>query len=327
MKKRILLIMCLLFALIVIWRIAQSGAFLGAPDNLLSKDIVFMPIESNPVHINQEANTLGFINADGSGLAVYRFKIRGGSLSNFGFPYYTSVALRPRWTRDGSAVVFLLADSGSNLRMLKSDGKVVGQDCYIVADGDSTSDPAGNVYGVVNENAPIWNNYKNQISEDTWLIIRFSLLECAVKSELILPSKSEWGNPHDINESNDLVIVNYYDSLSHNEQILIVDKVTGEHYSFNGYHPALSSDGNTLAYYRADGILAIRNIHTSNEKVLDKTLKTARGQDILSYFSMPGWSSDNQWLVYNTINGQIFKVNIETLEKIYLVDGWHPDWR
>jgi Tol biopolymer transport system component len=46
-----------------------------------------------------------------------------------------------------------------------------------------------------------------------------------------------------------------------------------------------------------------------------------------SMVSMPGWSPDNQWLVYNTVNGDIFKINIETGENIYLTYGWAPDWR
>lgn len=328
MKKNILLTVCLLFVLVVIWRMAQNKTLSGLANGLPDRDIVFIPIESDPVHINQEANTLGFINADGSGLALYRFEMKGGSLSNFGFPYYTSVAFRPRWAADGTAVFFLLPDSGPNLRVIRSDGEIVGQDCYIVAHATSTSDTAGNVYGVVDENAPIWNNYKDRMGRNAWLIIRFSLLECAVKGEFMLPSKSEWRFPNDIGESDGgTIVVNYYDSASRNEKILIVDSITGRQYSFDGYHPALNNDGNILAYYKADGALVIRDVFTNEEKILDNALQNEKVQDISSYFSTPGWSPDNQWLVYNTANGQIFKINIKTLEKIYLADGWHPDWR
>ncbi len=328
MKKNILFTACLLLALVVIWLIAQSKTLSGLAGGLPDRDIVFVPIDSNPVHINQEANTLGFINADGSGLAVYRFQMKGGSLSNFGFPHYTSVAFRPRWTKDGTALFLVLPDSGPNLRMISSDGKVAGQNCYIVAHAFSTSDSEGNAYGVVDEDAPIWSLYKDQISENSWLIIRLSLLECAVKGEFTLPSSGEWQFPTDIGESdNGIVVANYYDLTSRHKKNLVVDRVTGKHYSFDGYHPALNDEGDILAYYRGDGALVARNVFTNEEQVLDNVLQNEKNQDILSRFSAPGWSPDSQWLVYNTAKGQIFKINIKTLEKIYLTDGWHPDWR
>jgi hypothetical protein len=47
----------------------------------------------------------------------------------------------------------------------------------------------------------------------------------------------------------------------------------------------------------------------------------------VDYLYPVGWSSDNKWVVYNTSEGKIYKMNIDSKEAIYLTDGWAPDWR
>ncbi len=117
-------------------------------------------------------------------------------------------------------------------------------------------------------------------------------------------------------------MTNYYDFETNQDMILLFDQRTSETTSFAGIYPSFSDDGRWLAYYTADGNLIVRDLATDEERVL------VRG--VFSYartVSMPGWSPDSRWLVYNTQEGMIFKVNRETGERVYLTDGWAPDWR
>jgi Tol biopolymer transport system component len=81
-----------------------------------------------------------------------------------------------------------------------------------------------------------------------------------------------------------------------------------------------------MAYFDKSGNLIVRNIESDNERTIITISKSDTDFDP-DYVYLPGWSPDMKWLVYNTEEGEIYKVNIETGENIYLTDGWAPDWR
>jgi Tol biopolymer transport system component len=76
--------------------------------------------------------------------------------------------------------------------------------------------------------------------------------------------------------------------------------------------------------------LVVRDIKGGQEKSITNVLPTHTvGFDYseFDYLFMPSWSPDNKWLVYNTLDGKIYKVSIDTREYVYITDGWAPDWR
>ncbi len=288
-------------------------------------DIVFMP-EADPIHVAVDTKTLGFINADGSNRQEYTFKLIGGALSNSGYHIPSQYASHPRWSMAGDEIVFSIRDLPPNMRLIDEDGKIYGRTCKNIRVGELTFDLYGNALIEISENDQVYENYKE--IADTALIARYDIKLCQIVSVFSVPLPFE-SFVREINESyNGLLTAAFWDWDEDIYKILIYDQITEEAQTLSGYHPSLTKDGAMLAYYNKSGTLVVRDMGTEKERKLISVFPNLVGSGpSIQLMSMPGWSPDNQWLVYNTPEGHIFKINVETKETVYLTYGWAPDWR
>jgi hypothetical protein len=124
---------------------------------------------------------------------------------------------------------------------------------------------------------------------------------------------------------NGIISGEFYDPNDVNT-IIVYNRLMQTYDIFPGYYPSLSKDGSSLAYFDESGDIIVRNIDTKLERIVINIATTESGFDP-SFSFLPGWSPDNKWLVYNNTQGEIYKVNIDTGENIFLTYGWAPDWR
>jgi len=112
-----------------------------------------------------------------------------------------------------------------------------------------------------------------------------------------------------------------------------------------GIMPAWSPDGQWIAYTRLDGIYKADSKGEDIHRILDYTSPDSSGRPLYPDWwpPLPSWSPDGKWLVYHkcilppapkTHCGEeiedyaIFKVNVETGEEIKILDGGlNPYWR
>lgn len=321
----IIVFFCVFFAVTKVYEYFHFQEHLQKPfpNGLPNSDIVFVPLNSTYSGDNNSP-TLGFIKLDGSEHVEYRFPVLGGSKDMIGRIRYGYLIGEPVWNREKNVIFFGVPDSGPNIRAITSEGNLVGQDCYLVTYAYPVSD--GNIYGLIDENAPVWEMYRNQVLPNTNLWARISLEGCAITETFLLPVPD--GNICWLyGETNDGRIVEQCVNLNNDEEtIFLLDAKTGKKpFFFPGEGPSLSDDGKMLAYYGEYGSLRVRDLETGENKKLIVVGKGAT--DRYEHLGPPGWSPDGKWLVYNNTAGQIFKINIDTLEQVYLVDGWAPDWR
>ncbi len=107
--------------------------------------------------------------------------------------------------------------------------------------------------------------------------------------------------------------------------------------------PAVSPDGQWIAYTLVDGLYLIRPDGSDQHRLLplDLIRYDSMGPSWYDWAPAPSWSPDSRWLVYSrcTVPGTqscdsiaedyaIFKLNIETQEEVLLVEGGvNPYWR
>lgn len=286
-------------------------------------DIVFMP-EADPVYVEEDTKTLGFINADGSNRQEYTFNILRGSPSMFGFRFATTYVAYPRWSMTGDALAFSIRDSGPNMRLIDAEGKMYGRHCGDINGGAPTFDLEGNIWVKVSKEDRIYDVFK-ELADKT-LIARYDLKSCQLVSVFPLPVPFGSSVGEITESSAGWLSAAFYDFEADQDLILLYNKVTGEVQIFPGYHPSLTEDGTLLAYYSKTAALVVRDMQTGRERVLVRLFPASEPYQA-QYLSMPGWAPDREWLVYNTPRGEIFKINIITGENIYLTYGWAPDWR
>lgn len=288
----------------------------------LRSEIVFMP-DGSPRSTTTDA-TLGFINADGSNRQEYTFTLIGGAPSMFGQDIPTYYASFPRWSKKGQEVVFTIRNTAPNIRIIDENGRMWGKECDDIDAGHVTTDKNGYVLSSISKYDEAFEDYME--TGQTAFIARYDLKSCQVVSVFSLPVPFN-SMVSEINESEDgYITASYYDFDKREDRILIYDTKTNECQTLPGYHPSLSDDGSIMAYYNRQGMLVIRNMKTGMERVLIRVFP-ANSVSRADVLSMPGWSPDNEWLVYNTPEGEIYKINIETKENTYLTYGWAPDWR
>jgi hypothetical protein len=284
-------------------------------------EIVFMP-DGDPIHTKNNGKTLGFVNPDGTGKVEFTFRIVGGSRSNFGERYSTQQVDYPRWSRSGDMLMFSIRSAPPNIRIIDNQGMMYGRSCDIVYQA-FTFDSRNNILGTIYEYSPIYEKYKNEMTSNATLIARYDLLTCAALEvfSLPVPQDSLLGN---IGEAdNGLITAQVYNDP---DRIIIYNPMSKASVEFPGYYPSLSHDGKWLAYYSLSGNLMVRDTQNGTERAITKVFSANYSSDS-RYLFIPGWSPDEKWLVYNTPNGKIYKVNIETGENVYITDGWAPDWR
>jgi len=210
------------------------------------------------------------------------------------------------------------------MRLIDASGKMHGQTCVdVVGAGKLTFNLQGNVFNEITKHAQVYKDYKE--IADAALIVRYDLKSCQIVSVFSVPVPFGYLMGEIQESENGLLVAAFYDLETQIDAILLYDQTTGESQTLPGFHPSLTEDGALLAYYNMEGTLVIRDMETGVEKELISVIPSSWGYH--SYMSMPGWSPDHQWLVYNTAEGHIFKINIETREHVYLTYGWAPDWR
>ena len=291
-------------------------------------EIVFMP-DTDPVHLKQitdVSKTLSFIGADGSNLLEFTFTLSGGSnRASVLSDYETRYVYHPRWSTSGDELVFYIRDQTPNMRVIGVNGKMYGQDCVdIGAGGVLTFDLHGRIFIEIKEDDLLYEDYKDMA--EAALIARYDMKSCKIISVFSVPAPFSSLRGAIQESNNGLLVAAFYDPDIRLDAILLYNQTTGDSQTLTGYHPSLTEDGALLAYYNMTGALVVRDMKTGTEQEL-LYLFPANDDWPPRFMSMPGWSPDHQWLVYNTPEGEIFKINVETGENIYLTYGWAPDWR
>jgi WD40 repeat protein len=293
------------------------------PDGLPDQDIVFMP-DGSPVHMKSDGKTLGFINSDGTNEIIFTFNIVGGARSNFGILLGTQQANYPRWSESGSLLAFSIRSTTPNIRMIDVQGKMYGKECDGL-DQVTTFDSSENILGVFKKYSPLYAAYQDQITENSSLVVSYNLKTCTVEYIFSVPVPKNSHLRYIAEAINGIISGEFYDPNDVNT-IIVYNRLMQTYDIFPGYYPSLSKDGSSLAYFDESGDIIVRNIDTKLERIVINIATTESGFDP-SFSFLPGWSPDNKWLVYNNTQGEIYKVNIDTGENIFLTYGWAPDWR
>jgi hypothetical protein len=318
--KQILVSTLWLISLLVLSSCSETELLYPLDGAIPQSEIVFMP-DADPRHLKYDSKTLGFISADGSNRQVYTFKLIGGALSNFGRHMPTQYASHPRWSMAGDEIVFSIRSLPPNIRLIDENGRMYGQKCDDIEAGDLALDLAGNALIQIHKQDKVYEEYLDLTS--TALIARYNIRACRVVSVFNVPVPFGYLHSSIQEAENGLLTAPFWDEGEQMDNILLFNLNTDESQTFPGYHPSLTRDGSLLAYYDYSGALIVRDLRTEAEKTL--ILSSVDFRDDL--VSTPSWSPDDQWLVYNTSEGDIFKINIETGEQVYLTYGWAPDWR
>jgi hypothetical protein len=319
---------CLVLPLLLFLLCAcESEPRIPLPNGIPVDDIVYMPPTGDPVHTADPQNnkkTIGFINADGTNQVDFTFKIIGGAGSNFGVRLINQQAYYPRWAKSGNMLALAIANTSPNIRLIDSEGKMFGQKCDDIS-GATSFDIKGNILGVITEDSPAYSGYQSRITSDTSLVARYDLKTCSIVGIFSIPIPQNT-RPWIISEAgNGLISAEYYEFSNDTNMIMIFNPKARDSTYFPGYYPSLSYDGTWVAYFDYSGDLVVRNTESSQARSIINVASADTSQ--FDYLYMPGWSPDSNWLVYNTPEGKIYRVNIETGENIYITDGWAPDWR
>jgi Tol biopolymer transport system component len=300
------------------------------PDGLPERDIVFMPYDPFYFH-GKTRNTIGFIDKDGNNLEILKFNVAGGSAQNR-LKTFSTYVFGPRWSKNRKELVFTIADTPPNIRVIDENGFMFGSDCSDMDQAGSmlSFDMDGNIILWISTIQAMNERYLSEMSDEESLIVRFDLINCQVVDKIYLPFPSNiWILGADISKNILTAMLfdsyrNQYDQSVNPYNVLYYDLLSGKFQTFPGYHPSISDDGSLLAYYSYDGRLRIRDTSNMNESSLVKLFDK---EDDFQFVSRPGWSPDNKWLVYNNREGEIFKIDVTSGEKEFLTEGFAPDWR
>lgn len=313
-----------------------SGCGMGeimirAPENFPQRDIVFQRAAS--WGYEEGGHSLGFVNADGSGLAVVEFRAL-----YIGW----AVASYPVWSPDGSTMVFRAGEPsrpGSGNLMVVRRGKVRhcpgetfgwGRAFFLKGDEEVLAGTwvDGFRAAVINmEDCEVVRIYSNEGEEEY-------LVDPAISPDGQLLAFVRWRR----------------EFPPTSPDIIVLDMISGAQMLVGqGCHPSWSPDGQWLSYtgqvydarrrdYIIEGIYIVARDGGQKRKVASCHL--ANCNDWYPWPPAPSWSPDGQWLVYHwcmvspctggteAANYSIFKVNVETGEEIKIVDGGlNPYWR
>jgi Tol biopolymer transport system component len=274
--------------------------------------------------------TIGFVDADGNQRELFNFLIAGGS-AFYRPKHFSTYAIEPQWSGNGDSLAFYIADVAPSLRLIDDQGYMHGKGCEDIFIQDFGFDGSGNVVAWMSRTDPFFEIYGGDIEEDEQLFIRYDVINCQVVDLFTVPIPENY-RISGVSISKDGVltcmikeVVMYtYQEPEKPHSVFIYNLETEEKQTFPGFHPSLSDDGSLLAYYGYNGELIIRDMESNGERVLKRIFKYDDFDDLVS---RPGWSPDNQWLVYNTQEGEIYKINVNTRENVYLADGYTPDWK
>ena len=208
------------------------------PNGIPNDDIVFMP--ANPVvdvDINPNGKTMGFINDDGTNKVMYAFTMFGGTRSNFGMQLSNRVALYPRWSKSGTMLVFQIASTEPNTRMIDSDGRMYGKNCDAFVGGDF--DAQGNILGEITQAFPLYSEYQNKVTANTTLVARYDIKTCTLVGAFSVPVSQKDSIASGTYEAeNGLLIAGLYESTTDTFKVMIFDPMSKSFTSFpDTIHP------------------------------------------------------------------------------------------
>jgi hypothetical protein len=257
------------------------------------KEIVFR--SSNP------SWNLGFINSDGSGYEERRVE---------------RISYLVTWSEDGKYLNLELFPAehfyfGGYPFLLSTEGRVYY--CPVLEDQGLRLFH----FRSLDNSHVLLGKYREEPNQ----VILFDMAACNEKETLYTTRPGE--RPDEVALSNQryfAIGINTYASKENARSGVLIIAPSGEEIRHlpDAQFPAWSKDGEWLAYSRGtgSGILYISKKDGSGQKDLGVQIDGA-----------PAWSPDGEWIVYSD-NWVIYKINVNTGEKVKLFDGGtSPDWR
>ena len=299
-------------------------------DGLPEQEIVFMPYDPFYFH-GTTRKTIGVVNADGSQRELFRFWISGGSAINRP-RHFSTYANEPKWSMNGDSLAFYIRDTAPTLRIVDDQGYMHGKECIKFSIQDFGFDGRGNIIAWISRRDIYFEDYDIEVGEDEKLLIIYDLEACQIIDLFTIPIADSYWNISGLSISKEgLLTCTIEESVEFADQqsirqysIFIYDLETEESQTIPGLYPSLSDDGSLLAYYGYSGDIRIRDMSSNDDRFLKWVHEIG---DFYEFVSRPGWSPDNQWLVYNTYDGKIYKIDVITGEETYLTEGYTPDWK
>ncbi len=286
-----------------------------APESFPQRDIVF---QRALLPGGKDRLSLGFVNADGSGLTVLQFHALSVGWSTMADPV---------WSSDGSTLVFrALGDNRAGpLMVIRAGGEV--RRCPVETVGWGRASFLEGEEQIVAEGWAVTSDVSRpkMIDLETCKVIRVYLSEA--EEEVI-------GTPTITSDGQRLAFVRWEDDafMGRPSDIVVLEVASNMQTVIGkGLWPSWSPDGRWLAYSGEDGIYVVAQDGSQKRQVVSFEVK--------GWPPAPSWSPDGQWLVYHKcisargwcekgVEYSIFKVHVETGEEVKIVDGGlNPYWR
>lgn len=312
-----------------------AGCLVKIPKNFPQTDIVFQRVASNSSDERERRNSLGFVNADGSGLTIVKLTPQPGSETLIVFPI---------WSSDGSTLIFRggsYPDPSTGELLTARAGKGV---LHCPKESSFGLGRASLLEGAKQVVAEIISDLPDQV-------VLINLNDCTVDRTYLSNSDKEFFVGVSAIRSGQLLAFGHSKNISYysaENDIVILDTASGtQTIVANGAYPAGSPDDQWIAYTAEDGIYVVRQDGSQRKQVSTYSpLRTVVPGESPTRYSWekwpptPSWSPDGKWLVYHKCmlplgeecregpDFSIFKVNVETGEEVKIVDGGlNPYWR
>ena len=284
----------------------------GLPD----KEIVFIPEETY--------DTLGFINADGTGFETRTLEITEGFFRDFVKMSSPVLSVRITWGPDGRSLAGSLGrfhTGGGSPLVITSEGGLL----FCPEEDENT--PFGSARPWIVEGSKLLS-VDQFPSQDPNRVLLVDMDTCAVE-EVLLEAGSDHGisgiGEASLSSQGWLALAAAKGATLSDEAfagILLIDPQGKEVAAVpDGQWPAWSRDGEWLVYtVNDDGLYIVRKDGTGVRKVLGEPR-----------VGPATWSPDNEWLAYDRPTGAgnsgIYKVNLLTGEEVEIYrGGFNPNW-
>ena len=305
--------------LTLLWGCA-SKQVTGVP--LPQRDLVFQTGVSD----GGDTKPLGFINSDGSGLTY--LELEG-----------TSPVLRPTWTSDGNLVLFRYLPRYC-LGAITAEGTLrTWRDIPVLSRAAPVAGEHAAIVEALGSSGEHFRSYVREVDLDTGEITRTYVavvdVGLSIGANVLCGTNlvySRWWLDEDGKTVlSELVLL---DAETEVEDVLA--RVEGDYTNASISSPACSPDGQWIAYTVGDGIYLLRPDGSERHRVVEER--------VTKWLDCPpaaSWSPDSKWIAYHRCMNidpdrcmnraeynSIFKLNIETLEEVLLVEGGlYPYWR